>query len=101
MKATAVMIPSWSPNAPPGSCGRLRHARLDDRDDRPQDDAGDDRQDRDGRVLAPDERDGTFEDGGGDVLHRLRTLVPGQDVPGEPQRVEHGSDARDRDDQLK
>ena len=40
-------------------------------------------QDADRRVLAAEERDRTFEDGAGHVLHRLGPRVARQDVPGE------------------
>ena len=48
--------------------------RLDERDDHADDHRADDGEDRDRRVLAPDEGDGALEDRAGDVLHRLRAL---------------------------
>ena len=60
----------------------------------------DDREDRDGRVLAPDERNRALEDRAGDVLHRLGAGVPRKDIAGEIEGKEHGRDAGDGDDQL-
>ena len=52
----------------------------------------------DGRVLAPDEGDGPFEDRAGDVLHRLRALVTRQHVAGQVEGKEDRDDAGDRDE---
>ena len=66
----------------------------------PISDRADDGEDGDRRVLAPDEGHGAFVDRPGDVLHRLRSLVRRQHVPGEVEREEDGDESRGQDDQL-
>ena len=78
---------------------RVGHLRaFDDGDDRAHDDGSHHGEDADGGVLTADERDGALEDGGGDVLHRLRSLVARQHVPRHEEREDDRCDSRDRDD---
>ena len=74
---------------------------LEDRDHGADDEGPYDGEDADRRVLAPDERHRTLEDGPGHVLHRLCPGVSGQDVAGQVDREQDGDDARRQDDQLK
>ena len=55
---------------------------------------------RDRRVLAPDEGVRPLADHGGDVLHRLRTRVAGQHVACEVERERTDDQAGDRDDPV-
>ena len=100
--ANAVMSPIGRPASCPGGVGQLRHVRdrgrLDQRDDEADDHRAEDRDDPDGRVLAPDEGDGSLEDRAGHVLHRLGALVPRQHVAREVAGEQDRDDARDRDE---
>ena len=73
---------------------------LERRDEDREPDRRDQGEDRDGRVLAPDERDGSLEDGRRDVLHGLRAGVAPEDVPGKVQRKPDRDQAGGQDDKL-
>ncbi len=88
------------PEVEPERVGVGNLGGFEDRDHDADDNGADDGQDPDGRVLAPDECDRTFENGAGHVLHLLCPGVPRQDVPSEVDREQHRDDARRQDDQL-
>jgi hypothetical protein len=73
---------------------------LDDGDHDADDHGADDRERRDGRVLAPDECVRALPDRAGDGLHLRRPGVARQHVAGKVQREEYGCDPGDRDQQL-
>ena len=89
---------------PDRQAGELGHVRdfwgLDEGDHRADDDRADEREDRDGRVLTPDEGDRALVDRAGDVLHLDGPGVTRQDVPGQVEREQDGDDAGRQDDQL-
>ena len=84
--------------------GQLRHigdvGGLDQGDDDGDEERADDGEDADRRVLATNERDGALVDRAGDILHRLRAGVPGQDITGEVDGEQDRDDPGRQDDEL-
>ena len=73
---TRKAIAGQDPDRQPGQRRHVGDVRgLDERDDDADDDGADEGEERDRRVLAPDEGDRALEDRAGDVLHRLRCPV--------------------------
>ena len=93
--------PVMTPIGRPASLGTsATSADLDDPDDDADDHRADDGEDRDGRVLAPDEGDRALVDRAGDVLHGRGPGVARQDVPREIDREQDRDDPGGQDDQL-
>ena len=97
---TRNAIPVRIPSSGPKTLVSATFAVSDNGDEHRDPDRGDEGKDRDGRVLAPDERDGPLEDRRRDVLHRLRAGVAPQHVTGEEEGEGHGDEPGGQDDEL-